>query len=402
MTLYKRPNSDIWHYEFSVAKVRYRGTTHTTSKREATEYEIEKRKVVLDERRLARLGIKRSTLFAVAQKWFEATALTNKDHKNDASRVRKLFGDELRLMGKEWELVEGARYGLPKTLKVDEVTQATLIELKSARLREGNSAATINREISLVRTLMGYAASLSVSLPYKPIIWADRYNRAASLKMRESKGKLRWLTIEEETRLLAYLASRVSDDEDSAADNLDLVTLLLDTGARYNEIAEMRWKQVDFDAGVIFLYRSKVDNEGGLRLTRRALKVLKARKVKMDRDDTPRTFVFPAHETIGTGKSAWTSEDSCRGHATGAIQAAIDACGLNDDPTADRVTPHTLRDTYASRLVQAGVSLLKVSHMLGHADPSMTKKYAHLCPDNTGREAAAVLDGLHRGQSPTG
>lgn len=395
MTLYKRPGSDIWQYEFEVGKVRYRGTTRTTNKREAATFEADKKREMQEDHRLARDGIKRMTVYALAQQWLAASEITHKDHKNNASRVRKLFGEELKQKGKTWELVEGARYGLPKSLMIHEVTQATLIELKSARLREENSGATINREISLVQTLMGYAASLNVVMPTKPIIWSDRRNRAASLKLRETKGKLRWLTLEEEGRLLAALAQRVKDDDDAGADNLDLVTLLLDTGARYEEVAGLRWNQVDMEAGVVFLYRSKVDNEGGLRLTKRSLKILKARKRRMEAQPLRRTYVFPAHEIIGQGKTAWAREDACRGHATGAIQSAIDACGLNDDPTRDRVTPHTFRDTFASRLVQAGVSLLKVSHLLGHADESMTKKYAHLCPDNTGREAAAVLDGLH-------
>lgn len=395
MTLYKREGSDVWQYEFMIAKVRYRGSTRTTSKREAAAIEADKKREAQEDQRLERDGIKRMTVYAVSQQWLDASAVTHKDHKNNASRVRKLFGQELKQKGRAWELVEGARYGLPKTLMCHEVTQATLLELKSARLREENSGATINREISLVQTIMGYAASLNVVMPPKAVVWSDRRNRAASLKMRERKGKLRWLTMDEESRLIAELESRVKDDDDAGADNFDLVTLLLDTGARYEEIAGMRWNQVDLAAGVLYLYRSKVDNEGGVRLTKRALKILEARKLRMEGDTLHRTFVFPAHEIIGQGRTAWTREDACRGHATGAIQSAIDACGLNDDPTRDRVTPHTFRDTFASRLVQAGVSLLKVSHLLGHADESMTKKYAHLCPDNTGREAAAVLDGLH-------
>ncbi|HDR9099037.1 TPA: tyrosine-type recombinase/integrase [Burkholderia vietnamiensis] len=51
--------------------------------------------------------------------------------------------------------------------------------------------------------------------------------------------------------------------------------------------------------------------------------------------------------------------------------------------------------TFASRLVQKGVSLLKVSLLLGHANPAMTQKYAHLCPDSTGREAVDILNSLH-------
>lgn len=75
-----------------------------------------------------------------------------------------------------------------------------------------------------------------------------------------------------------------------------------------------------------------------------------------------------------------------------AIQGVLDRMGLNDDPENTRITPHTFRDTFASWLVQAGVSLRKVSKLLGHADVKMTEKYAHLHPDATGREAIGVLD----------
>ena len=102
------------------------------------------------------------------------------------------------------------------------------------------------------------------------------------------------------------------------------------------------------------------------------------------------SYLFPALK----GRS-WAGVDAPRGHATSGIQRHIDALGLNDNPDETRVTPHTFRDTFASRMVQAGVSLLKVSHLLGHADVSMTKKYAHLCPDALGHESAAVLDAIH-------
>lgn len=38
------------------------------------------------------------------------------------------------------------------------------------------------------------------------------------------------------------------------------------------------------------------------------------------------------------------------------------------------------------------MSLLKVSKLLGHAEVKMTRKYAHLSPDATGREAMDILD----------
>ncbi|MCA8296662.1 tyrosine-type recombinase/integrase [Burkholderia sp. AU30198] len=142
-------------------------------------------------------------------------------------------------------------------------------------------------------------------------MWSDRHNRAASLKLKRTKGKLRWLTLDEEALLVKELRRRVRSDDVAGQDNLDLVTLLLDTGARYMEIAQMRWPQVDLEEGVIYLYRSKVDNEGGLRLTKRALDVLKQRRAST----WPRTYVFPAQNPAGLSRKVWATEDICRGWA---------------------------------------------------------------------------------------
>lgn len=41
---------------------------------------------------------------------------------------------------------------------------------------------------------------------------------------------------------------------------------------------------------------------------------------------------------------------------------------------------HDLRHTFASRLVQGGVSLYEVMHMTGHKSLAMVQRYAHLAP----------------------
>ena len=214
--------------------------------------------------------------------------------------------------------------------------------------------------------------------------------------MKERTGKLRWLTTREEQMLLVSLgaeAARRGNDR-SAGDAYDLTLFLLDTGARYNEVAAIRWAQIDLQTGTISLYRSKVENESMLRLPQRTLSMLKRRKAAMG---SGYSYVFPQLK----GRT-WAGVDAPRGHATDAIQGHIDRCGLNSDTQADKVTPHTFRDTFAARLVQAGVSLLKVSKPLGHANVLMTQKYAHLSPEATGAEAAAVLDGLHSIKSTEG
>lgn len=112
------------------------------------------------------------TLEALATKWLSVSAKTHKDHSNNESRVRKLFGDELKQVGRQWVLTTGARYGMPRTLRTHELTQAMLTELKAQRMAEGSSAGTINREMSLLQSLLGFAESLGAPMPPKPIKWS--------------------------------------------------------------------------------------------------------------------------------------------------------------------------------------------------------------------------------------
>ena len=89
----------------------------------------------------------------------------------------------------------------------------------------------------------------------------------------------------------------------------------------------------------------------------------------------------------------WTS-----GYTAQGIRKAIDRAGLNDlhvvKEKGGKVTIHTLRHTFASRLVQAGVSLAKVSKLLGHSSVTTTEIYAHLAPNEVSEEAVMVLNRL--------
>jgi len=102
-----------------------------------------------------------------------------------------------------------------------------------------------------------------------------------------------------------------------------------------------------------------------------------------------------AHGHLGGYRKG--GEDTPRGRSTKAIRNAIDRAGCNAAHLVERCARancHTFRNTFASWLVQHGVSLFKVQALLGHADPRMTQRYAKLVPGAVSDEAAAVLDKL--------
>jgi site-specific recombinase XerD len=61
-----------------------------------------------------------------------------------------------------------------------------------------------------------------------------------------------------------------------------------------------------------------------------------------------------------------------------------------------KITPHSLRHSYATHLIEAGVDLIELQQILGHHSILTTAKYTHLT-ERTGQRAIARIDALMRG-----
>jgi integrase len=180
--------------------------------------------------------------------------------------------------------------------------------------------------------------------------------------------KQRYLTLDEEKTLLKCLIKKGQQHHDMAV-------VSIDAGLRFGEIAALTWGCVDTGTRIIRVLDSK-GKDRFVPMTQRLVEVFDA----MEASD-PGVLVFPGRN----GKPHKEAPSQFR-------RAVVDA-KLNENVTIKkmRASFHTLRHTYASRLVQAGVDLYRVQRLLGHSTPIMTQRYSKLA-DQDLRRAVETME----------
>jgi integrase len=265
----------------------------------------------------------------------------------DATKDQKRsFKDDARY-GRVWsERFEG------RTL--EEVATGELEKVRTERLRapgpssdnkerpkKPTSPATVNREFAFLKHLFAIAVRDGKT----------DTNPVAKLKMlREPSGRTRYLSDEEEARLLKALPA----DEDRQR-----VTVLLHTGLRRGELLGLRWKDVDFKGGVLTIPRSKNGETRHVPMTSMVRTILSRRARPLD----AAALVFP--NTEGTRDLRWAKKT---------VPAALRAARIDD------FRFHDLRHTFASRLAMESVDLMTIRDLMGHKTMTMTLRYSHLSP----------------------
>lgn len=153
----------------------------------------------------------------------------------------------------------------------------------------------------------------------------------------------------------------------------------LHTGARLGEILALRGKDVDLGACVAHVLDAKTGTRA-VYLTQTA------------RDLLVRIMPEDATELVFAARGGGVS------HAASATFVRVVAeWGFNDGITDPRqkVVFHTLRHTFGSWAAQRGVPMYVIAELMGHKTLEITKRYAHLAPDQK-REAIRQIEDTFR------
>lgn len=185
-------------------------------------------------------------------------------------------------------------------------------------------------------------------------------------------------------------------------------------GLRVSELLRLRVRDLDLDRGQLTVWCGKGEKHRVTVLPRRLLEVLVAHVARVRilfdqdrRDDAPGVFLPAAVERKCPGAGVlwpwfWVfptrgkmrdprSGVARRHHVLEAtfqeiVRKAGEAAGL-----ARHVTPHVLRHSFATHLLEAGVDIQTVQRLLGHSNVRTTQIYLHVARV-PGREVASPLD----------
>ena len=177
---------------------------------------------------------------------------------------------------------------------------------------------------------------------------------------REDNSRTRYLTEEEEERLLAQCKPHI----------YRVVMSAIHTGLRKSELLSLSWNNVNFDHRLVTVEAAYAKNS-------------EARSVPMSSRLTE--TLLPIRMAAPNAPVFLNSEGKPYRDISTAFNSAVKRAGIQDFKFYD------LRHTFASRLVMRGVDLTTVKALMGHRHINMTLRYAHLSPGHK-HSAIAILD----------
>jgi integrase/recombinase XerC len=256
----------------------------------------------------------------------------------DLAKFSEFVNKEL---GKGWRLEDIDQY----------VIKAYMQFLADTGYKKGNSAVSRGRKLATIKSFFKYLISEG----------KIKTDLASQVKMPKIKQKEpSYLTEQEYKRLLRVVrknATKYFKARDTA-----IITLLLGMGLRLSELVELKIGDVNFDDGSIKVTRKGNQerilpaNDGVMISIQRYLKTRK------DSSSSSPLFLSKRNKRIDNASVWYMVKKYLK-------QAQIEK---------DKLSPHTLRHTFATTLLKQGENILTIKELLSHRNLRTTERYLHI------------------------
>jgi integrase/recombinase XerC len=231
----------------------------------------------------------------------------------------------------------------------------TMVRSWLASLKEANcTARTINRKISSLKSFFKYQLKAGK-------VYTSPMTKIISPKMDK---RLPVFIKEEDTRLMTETLQSSTENWHSLNAKM-LVTIFYATGMRLSELVNLRDKQIDFNREHIKVL-GKGNKERIIPVSKNVLEMIKEYQQLRDKEKEWPENKEGVFLLTAKGKKLYPK------YAYLLVKEV-----LQHTATLDKKSPHVLRHTFATHLMNHGADLNAVKELLGHSSLAATQVYTH-------------------------
>lgn len=259
-------------------------------------------------------------------------------------------------------ILNKAERGLPKKT-TDRYDGSDIEGYASSMKKAGRSPKTINNHLNFLHGLFAFAEKRG---------WAPG-NAVAEAERPRADGAdpdIRFIDLEE----LEALLREVPDDVLGAVERPLYLTAAM-TGLRQGELIALRWKDVDWKAGLIRVRRNYTRGRFGTPKTKRSSRAvpMPERVAAVLKQHFKRSSYTGADDLVFCHPETGAPFDASKMRKR--FKVALKAAGVRS------IRFHDLRHTFGTRMAAAGAPLRTIQEWMGHRDYKTTEIYADYAPD---------------------
>lgn len=274
--------------------------------------------------------------------------------KNLSPKTLSAYGTDL----KQFQAFLKTRARVANVKKVDKEVLRAYIRTLFA----GSAEKTVKRKVATLKALFGF-------LEREDVVAVNPF-RKMQVRIKETRRLPRMVSLEDLKRLYSYLNRLEVDSRDKEAHvyrllvrDIAVLEVLFGTGARISEACNLKAGDVDLKRG-----RIRFLGKGG---RERIVPVCGKGAL-----EAIRNYHTLWEEGIGSDRYFFRN---CRG---GRLSEQVVRGNLRkyaaDARLGRHITPHMLRHSVATLLLEEGVDIRYIQHMLGHSSVTTTQVYAHV------------------------